>query len=117
MRVDAGPGGVTLNPAFLLNLKQSISIAHQSTSPSASGLPAYGTPAPCACRITPKDVWSVGKDGVTVCNHANLIILPDSCGVLATDQLTLPSGAKRPVMEMRSVYDQFGTLDHYEVIC
>ena len=117
VRMDAGPGGVALNPAFLLNLKQTISIAHQSTSPSASGLPAYGTPASYACRITPKDVWSVGKDGATIVNHAQQIILPDTCGVVSTDQLTLPSGEKRPVIEVKTVYDQFGTLDHYEVMC
>ena len=114
--MDAGPGGVALNPVFAMNLNQSVSIAHIGT-PSASGLPTYGTPTAYAARVSPKDLWSIYKDGVNTCNHANLIILPDSCGVLATDQLTLPSGAKRPVMEMRSVYDQFGTLDHYEVIC
>jgi hypothetical protein len=44
-----------------------------------------------------------------------MIILPDTCGVLSTDQLTLPSGEKRPVIEITSVSNQFGTLDHYEV--
>ena len=114
--MDAKPGGAALNPAFLLNLNQSVSIAHVST-PSGSGLPTYGTPASCACRITPKDVWSVNHDGATIVNHAVQIILPDTCGVLSTDQLTLPSGEKRPILEVKTVSDQFGTLDHYEVLC
>jgi hypothetical protein len=114
--MDAKPGGAALNPAFLLNLNQSVSIAHKGT-PGASGMPTYGTATAYACRITPKDVWSVNHDGVTVVNHAVMIILPDNCGILSTDQLTLPSGEKRPVIELSSIYDQFGALDHYEVIC
>jgi len=105
-----------LNALLLNNLKQSVSVAHQSTTTaSASGLPTYGTATAYAARISPKDVRSVDKDGVVIVTHSDVIILPDTAGVLKTDQLTLPGGEKRTVLEVRPIYDLKGTLDHYEV--
>lgn len=104
-----------MNPLLANSLNQTVTIAHQ-TGASASGLPTYGTATSASARLTPKDVWSINKDGASVVNHAEMVLLAGTVTISSTDQITLPSGEKRPVLEIKSSYNQRGLLDHYEVM-
>jgi hypothetical protein len=94
-------------------LKQSVSLAARS-SLSDSGIPAYGSASPVACRIDYKTSIVRTADGQELTSTAKIVLGP-SATVNLTDRVTMPDSTYREILDLKLLYDLKGVLIGKEV--
>ncbi len=83
---------------------------------SGSGVPTYGTPVQLKCFLEGVRRIVRNREGEEVVSNWTLVL--DDLRVASMkeqDRITLPTGESPPIIRIAPLYDDKGSVDHYEV--
>lgn len=105
-----------MRAAFRRLMTQTVVLESYTGPDENGGAPLFDTSTLLTlCRVEPRNRAIRRGDGSEVISTALVCVGDDGAIVKPDDQLTLPDGTARQVVEVAKLYDTDGTIHHLEV--